>query len=104
MAPVYPDWVRVGVQGNQPREMTMAEGTFDQMKGKAKETVGDVTDDEELQAEGKVDQLAGTVKDKAAEVVDVIRDAAGKVIDKVKDVANRSDAADDDARPPRGEP
>jgi uncharacterized protein YjbJ (UPF0337 family) len=82
----------------------MAEGTFDQMKGKAKETVGDVTDDEELQAEGKVDQLAGTVKDKAAEVVDVIRDAAGKVIDKVKDVANRSDAADDDARPPRGEP
>lgn len=82
----------------------MGEGTFDEMKGKAKETVGDVTDNEELQAEGKVDQIAGTVKEKAAEVVDLVRDAAGKVIDKVKDVANRSDDAGDDARPPRGEP
>jgi uncharacterized protein YjbJ (UPF0337 family) len=79
----------------------MGEGTSDRMKGKAKEAVGDLTDDERLQAEGQADQATGTAKDKAAEVIDRIRDAAGKVIDKVKDVANRSDT---DTRPPRGEP
>ena len=43
---------------------------FDEMKGRAKEAAGDLTDDPELQQEGKVDQLKG----KAKEVVDNIGD------------------------------
>lgn len=78
----------------------MGEGTFDEAKGKAKEAVGDLTDNEDLEREGKTDQLAGKAKDTAADVVDKIKDAAGAVVDKVKELVNRSD----DERPPRGEP
>jgi uncharacterized protein YjbJ (UPF0337 family) len=51
---------------------------FDELKGRAKEAAGDLTDDEDLQREGKVDQATGTVKDKLDDVSD-----------KVKDVVNR---------------
>ena len=45
-------------------------GEMDETKGRMKEAAGDLTDDEELQREGKVDQGKGTVKD----VVDKIGD------------------------------
>lgn len=48
---------------------------FDDIKGRAKEAVGDLTDDEELQREGKVDQATGTVKDKVGDVADKVKDA-----------------------------
>ena len=48
----------------------------DEMKGRAKEAVGDLTDDKDLQREGKVDKVVGTVKDK-------IDDAADKVKEKL---------------------
>ena len=51
---------------------------FDDLKGRAKEAVGDLTDDEDLQREGKVDQATGSVKD-------TVESAS----DKVKDVINR---------------
>lgn len=51
---------------------------FDDIKGKAKEAAGDITDDKDLQREGKVDQATDTVKEKV-----------GDVADKVKDVLNR---------------
>ena len=52
----------------------MAEGTFDQLKGKAKEAVGDATDDEDLEDEGKVDQASGKVKEKVSDAVDKVKD------------------------------
>ncbi len=52
--------------------------TFDDLKGKAKEAAGDVTDDKDLEREGKVDQVGADVKEKV-----------GNVTDKVKDVLNR---------------
>jgi len=67
----------------------MSEGTFDKAKGRAKEAVGDLTDDEDLQAEGKVDQASGSIKDKAAEIADKVKDAASSVVEKVRDVVNR---------------
>ena len=67
----------------------MSEGTFDKAKGRAKEAVGDLTDDEDLQAEGKVDQASGSIKDKAAEIADMVKDAASSVVEKVRDVVNR---------------
>ncbi|HUR17347.1 MAG TPA: CsbD family protein [Acidimicrobiales bacterium] len=51
---------------------------FDDIKGRAKEAAGDLTDDEDLQREGKIDQATGTVKDKV-----------GDAADKVKDLLNR---------------
>lgn len=51
---------------------------IDDLKGRAKEAAGDLTDDKDLQREGKVDQATGTVKDKV-----------GDAADKVKDVINR---------------
>jgi uncharacterized protein YjbJ (UPF0337 family) len=53
-------------------------GTTDDMKGRAKEAVGTLTDNKDLEREGKLDQAKGDVKD-----------AVDKVGDKVKDVLNR---------------
>lgn len=56
-------------------------GNIDEAKGRAKQAVGDLTDDDDLRREGKVDQKSGQVKDK----VDDLKDKAEEVIDKVKD-------------------
>ncbi len=53
----------------------------DDLKGRVKEAAGDLTDDEELEREGKMDRLAGRAKEladdakaKADEVVDSLRE------------------------------
>lgn len=53
----------------------MAEGKFDEAKGRAKEAIGDATDDEDLEREGQVDQASGKVKGKVADAVDKVKDA-----------------------------
>ena len=58
-------------------------GTADNLKGKAKEAVGDVTDDRDLQREGKTDQAAGTVKDKASDAKEWVEDKVDDVKDKL---------------------
>ena len=40
------------------------------MKGRAKEAVGDLTDDDDLKREGKVDKASGKIKDKVDDVKD----------------------------------
>lgn len=50
------------------------EGHWDQFKGWAKETWGDLTDDEFDQAEGNFDKFVGVVKEKTGETVDAIKD------------------------------
>ena len=47
---------------------------FDEYKGRAKEAAGDLTDDEDLQREGKIDQAQGTVKEKVEDVGDKVKD------------------------------
>ena len=47
---------------------------FDEYKGRAKEAAGDLTDDEDLQREGKVDQAQGTIKEKAENLGDKVKD------------------------------
>jgi uncharacterized protein YjbJ (UPF0337 family) len=54
---------------------------LDQAKGRVKQAVGDLTDDDDLQREGKADEHAG----KAKEAVDTVKDKANETIDKVKD-------------------
>jgi uncharacterized protein YjbJ (UPF0337 family) len=67
----------------------MGEAKFDDLKGRVKEAAGDLTDDKDLQREGKVDQAKGEVKEKVDKVSDKAKDAADTVSDKVKDAFNR---------------
>lgn len=60
-------------------------GTTDDLKGRAKEAAGDLTGDEDLQREGKVDQAKGTVKDKVTDAKNWVEDKVDKVTDKVND-------------------
>jgi uncharacterized protein YjbJ (UPF0337 family) len=46
----------------------------DEVKGKVKETTGRVTGDEELEAEGKGEQVKGNLKQAAEKVKDVFKD------------------------------
>ena len=45
-------------------------GEVDQTKGRIKEAIGDLTDDDDLKREGKIDQGAGKVKDAVDKVKD----------------------------------
>ena len=45
----------------------------DQLKGKAKEAVGNVSDDDELRAEGKKDQAKGDIKQAGEKIKDAFK-------------------------------
>ena len=45
------------------------------LKGKAKESIGRATDDEELEAAGRADQAKSSVKQAGEKVKDAIKDA-----------------------------
>ena len=59
-------------------------GFTDQVKGKVKETVGNITGDSSTKAEGIIDQSVGKAKEIASDVKDVARE----VINKSKDAMN----------------
>ena len=50
---------------------------IDEAKGRAKEAAGDLTDDEGLKKEGKVDRFVSDVKEKVDDVGDKIKDRVG---------------------------
>jgi uncharacterized protein YjbJ (UPF0337 family) len=56
----------------------MSDGKGDELKGRAKEAAGAVTDDDALKREGKIDRATGKVKDKVGQASDKLKDAAGK--------------------------
>ena len=56
----------------------MGDGTTDDLKGRVKEAGGDLTGDQDLKNEGKVDQATGTVKDKVGDAADAIKGVVGK--------------------------
>ena len=60
-------------------------GKADQMKGSAKEAVGDLTGNKDLKSEGKADRRAGEAKEKVGKVEEKVED----VIDEVKHVLHR---------------
>jgi uncharacterized protein YjbJ (UPF0337 family) len=57
-----------------------ASNSIKDAKGKVKETTGRATDNEELESEGKADQVEASIKDS----VEQLRDAAGNVKDAFK--------------------
>jgi uncharacterized protein YjbJ (UPF0337 family) len=68
----------------------------DQVKGQAKEAVGSLTGNEDLEAEGKADRRAGEAKekvgdarDKVEEMIDASKDKVEEVIDKTQRALHR---------------
>jgi uncharacterized protein YjbJ (UPF0337 family) len=57
------------------------EGTMDKAKGKVKEAVGDMTDNERLEREGKGDQVEGTAEKAKGHVKDAADDVREGVDD-----------------------
>jgi uncharacterized protein YjbJ (UPF0337 family) len=47
---------------------------LDKAKGTIKENVGDATDNEDLEREGKMDRAGAEVKDKVGDAVDTVKD------------------------------
>jgi len=71
-------------------------GKTEQVKGQAKEAVGSLVGNKDLESEGKADRQSGEAKeklghakDKVEEVVENVEHKAGDVIDKVKDASHR---------------
>jgi uncharacterized protein YjbJ (UPF0337 family) len=48
-------------------------GRWDQLKGKAKQTWGNLTDDDLDVAEGKYDEMVGRIKEKTGETEEEVR-------------------------------
>ena len=47
---------------------------IDEAKGRAKEAAGDLTNDDEMKREGKVDRASSSIKDKVGDVADKVKD------------------------------
>jgi uncharacterized protein YjbJ (UPF0337 family) len=58
----------------------------DDLKGRAKEAVGDLTDNDDLKREGQAERAGGKAKD----VIDRLGDKAKDVVDDIKDKVHRS--------------
>ena len=56
----------------------MGDGAGDDAKGRVKEAAGDLTGDDYLKREGKVDKATGAVKDGLDKGADKVKDALGK--------------------------
>ena len=56
----------------------MSDGSMDKAKGHTKEAIGDLTGNDELKDEGKVDRASGTVKDKVGGIADKAKEMLRK--------------------------
>ena len=57
----------------------------DEAKGRAKEAVGDLTDDEQLKREGKIDRAVSSVKDAVDNTAEKVKDKVGHREDDSRD-------------------
>ncbi|MDQ6775963.1 MAG: CsbD family protein [Actinomycetota bacterium] len=56
----------------------MTDEKIDDLKGRAKEAAGDLTDNDALKREGKIDRATGSVKGAVGDVADKAKDVAGQ--------------------------
>ena len=59
--------------------------TTDKIKGRVKEAVGVLTDNDRLKREGQTDQVVGEVKETAARAAEKVKDKVARVVEKIKD-------------------
>jgi uncharacterized protein YjbJ (UPF0337 family) len=50
---------------------------IDEAKGRTKQAAGDLTDDEKLKREGKIDRAVSTVKEKVDNAADKVKERVG---------------------------
>ena len=65
-------------------------GKIDKIKGRIKEAVGVLTDNDSLQKEGQRDQAVGEVKEAAERAVEKVQETAEKVAAQVQDKVARA--------------
>ena len=65
----------------------MADAT--ELKGRAKQAAGDLTDDKDLKREGKVDTATGSTKENVENASDKAKNKLDDAADKVKDLLHR---------------
>ena len=65
-------------------------GKTDKIKGRIKEAVGALTDDDTLKREGQRDQAVGEVKDAAESAAEQVKNEVARVAQKVKDKVERA--------------
>jgi uncharacterized protein YjbJ (UPF0337 family) len=64
-------------------------GKSDQVKGNAKEAVGDLTGNKDLKSEGKADRRAGEAKEKVGHAKNKVEEVIEKVGHKVEEVVDK---------------
>ena len=67
----------------------MTPKNVDDSKGRLKQATGDLTGDENLKREGRIDQTAGSAKDKVDEAADRAEDTADALKEKVNDLGEK---------------
>jgi uncharacterized protein YjbJ (UPF0337 family) len=70
--------------GPQPERRSIV-SNWDKVEGEAKEKVGELTDDESLEKEGKAQGALGEVKEKADEGKEKVEETADKAEDEIRD-------------------
>ena len=65
-------------------------GKTDKIKGRIKEAVGALTDDDTLKREGQRDQAVGEVKEAAESAAEKVKDEVARVAQKVKNKVARA--------------
>ena len=66
------------------------DGKIDTIKGRLKEAVGVLTDNDHLEREGRRDQAVGEVKEAAESVAEQVKDKVDRVAETVKDKVKRA--------------
>jgi uncharacterized protein YjbJ (UPF0337 family) len=56
----------------KPSSTDQIQGAFHELKGKAKETVGKVTNDPDLEVEGQAEKIGGKVQKKVGQIEKVL--------------------------------
>jgi uncharacterized protein YjbJ (UPF0337 family) len=68
---------------------------IDEAKGRAKQAAGDLTDDEKLKREGKVDRAVSSVKEKIDDTADTVSDKVDDAAERVKEKLGRGGSSRD---------
>jgi uncharacterized protein YjbJ (UPF0337 family) len=63
--------------GRAKKETIEMSEHIDEAKGRTKEAAGDLTDDERLKREGKIDRAVSSVKDKIDDAADKVKEKVG---------------------------
>ena len=63
--------------GERQKETIEVSENIDEAKGRTKEAAGDLTDDEKLKREGKIDRAVSNVKEKIDDAADKVKEKVG---------------------------